>query len=130
MLSIFGDWQAQGITSILHEKRGGYANNTKSMYGLADKAVAEGVRILSGVEVVGFTGDNGSGAIRAVETNKGPVLCDYVIVGAGPWIKSIWEMWSPTSHRCDTTAHTQPSPVDELFLGYVKEVSEEIHSSI
>ena len=92
MLSMFGDWQAQGITSILHEKRGGYANNTKSMYGLADKAVAEGVRILSGVEVVGFTGDNSGGAIRTVETNKGPVECDYVIVAAGPWIKSIWEM--------------------------------------
>ena len=76
MLSIFGDWQAQGITSILHEKRGGYANNTKSMYGLADKAVAEGVRILSGVEVVGFTGDNGSGAIHTVETNKGPIECE------------------------------------------------------
>ena len=92
MLSMFDDWQAQGVTSVLHEKRGGYANNTKSMYGLAAKAVAEGVRILTGVEVVGFTGTNAGGAIRSVETNKGSINCDYVIVGAGPWIKSIWEM--------------------------------------
>ena len=37
MKSMFGDWQAKGITSVLHEKRGGYANNTSAMYGLADK---------------------------------------------------------------------------------------------
>ena len=34
-----------GITSVLHEKKGGYANNTAAMYGLAGKAEALGVRI-------------------------------------------------------------------------------------
>ena len=38
MRDLFDDWQAQGITSVLHEKRGGYANNTKSIYGLAKKS--------------------------------------------------------------------------------------------
>lgn len=47
MQGIFSDWRAQGITSVLHEKNGGYANNTKAMYGLAAKAEAEGVRILT-----------------------------------------------------------------------------------
>src|SRR3972149_2675037 len=37
MKGLFDDWQAKGITSVLHEKRGGYANNTKSIYGLAKK---------------------------------------------------------------------------------------------
>src|ERR1700733_10925533 len=27
MKGLFDDWQAKGITSVLHEKRGGYANN-------------------------------------------------------------------------------------------------------
>src|SRR3972149_10293444 len=54
MEGLFSDWQAQGITSVLHEKRGGYANNTASLYGLADKAEAEGGRIMTGVEVRGF----------------------------------------------------------------------------
>jgi len=36
MKNIFDDWQAKGITSVLHEKRGGYANNSASIYGLAD----------------------------------------------------------------------------------------------
>src|SRR5947199_937368 len=31
MKGLFEDWQAKGITSVLHEKRGGYANNTKSI---------------------------------------------------------------------------------------------------
>ena len=38
MKNMFHDWQAKGITSVLHEKRGGYANNTASIYGLANKA--------------------------------------------------------------------------------------------
>lgn len=91
MQGLFDDWQAKGITSVLHEQRGGYANNTKAMYGLADKLEAEGVRILSGVEVTGFMRDN-SGAVTKVNTSKGDVECDYVVIGAGPWVKSIWEM--------------------------------------
>ncbi len=90
MKSMFHDWRAKGITSVLHEKKGGYANNTASMYGLATKAENEGVRILSGVEVTGFklTG----GAVAAVETDRGAIECDHVIVGVGPWVNSIWKM--------------------------------------
>ena len=54
MVNIFHDWQAQGITSVLHEKSGGYANNKKSLQGLASKAKAEGVRIIGGVTVTRF----------------------------------------------------------------------------
>lgn len=92
MRGIFDDWQAQGITSVLHEKPGGYANNTSSLYGLANKAEAEGVRILTGIEVTGFESGNNSGAITAVETTRGRIGCDYVVVAAGPWAKSMWEM--------------------------------------
>ena len=48
MQTIFADWQAKNITSILHEQQGGYANNMASMTGLASKARVEGVRILPG----------------------------------------------------------------------------------
>ena len=92
MRGMFHDWQAAGITSILHEKPGGYANNTSSLYGLADKAEAEGVRILTGVAVTGFESAAGGRAITAVLTARGRIECDFVVVAAGPWIKSIWEM--------------------------------------
>src|SRR3712207_6456375 len=45
MRSMFRDWQAENITSVLHEHRGGYAHNKASIRGLADKARSEGVNI-------------------------------------------------------------------------------------
>ena len=92
MRGIFDDWQAKGITSVLHEKRGGYSNQTKTMYALADKVEAMGVRIITGVEVKGLKTESGSGAISAVETDKGDVACDHVIIGAGPWVRDFWNM--------------------------------------
>ncbi|NKB64552.1 MAG: FAD-dependent oxidoreductase [Gammaproteobacteria bacterium] len=91
MKGIFHDWQAKGITSVLHEKKGGYANNTKALYGLAGKAEAEGVRIVSGVEVTGFHTDN-SGAVKSVETSKGTIECGQLVVAPGPWAKQFWDM--------------------------------------
>jgi glycine/D-amino acid oxidase-like deaminating enzyme len=91
MKGLFDDWQAQGITSVLHEKKGGYANNTASIYGLAGKAEREGVRLLTGVKVTGFVKDN-SGAVKTVVTDQGNIDCDMVVVGAGPWVKQIWDM--------------------------------------
>ncbi len=91
MRSIFEDWRAEGITSVLHEHRGGYANNGKAVYGLADKAEAAGVRILTGVTVTGFRRD-GSGAVTAVETDRGAVECTQVVVAVGPWIRRLWEL--------------------------------------
>lgn len=92
MKNMFYDWQAQGITSVLHEKPGGYSNNTKMAYGLATKAESEGVRIMTGCKVTGFKSANGSESIEAVETDKGNIECDYVVIGAGPWAKTMWDM--------------------------------------
>ena len=91
MKAMFDDWQAKGITSVLHEKKGGYANNTKAIYGLAKKAENEDVRIITGLKVVGFDKD-ASGAVKAVVTERGKIACDFVIVGVGPWVKQIWDM--------------------------------------
>jgi len=92
MKSFFDDWQAKGVTSVLHEKKGGYANNTSSIYALAKKAEDEGVRILTGTSVKAFKSANGSSAITAVETDKGTIECEQVIVGVGPWLRDIWNM--------------------------------------
>jgi hypothetical protein len=91
MLNMFDDWQAKGITSVLHEKRGGYSNNTKAMYGLAKKVEDLGVRIITGVEVIGFTKDE-TNTVTAVETNLGTVDCESVVIGAGPWVIDFWKM--------------------------------------
>src|ERR671922_984191 len=54
MKELFPDWRAQGVTACLHEFQGGFAFNRDSVLGLADKARAEGVQILTGVEVTGL----------------------------------------------------------------------------
>ena len=92
MKDMFNDWQAQNITSVLHEKRGGYSNNTKSMYGLAKKVEDRGVRIISGVEVKGLNTENGSSSIKSVDTSHGVVSCDKLVVAPGPWARDFWEM--------------------------------------
>lgn len=91
MRGIFDDWRAQGITSVLHEQPGGYANNTLAMHGLAAKLKAQGVRIETGVEVKALKPDS-SGAISEVDTTQGSIACNYVVIGAGPWAKQFWEM--------------------------------------
>ncbi len=90
MKGMLDDWQAEGTTSVLHEKRGGYANNTASVYALAGKAEAEGVRIVGGVEITGFRLDGG--ALSAVETSRGEIAVDYVVAACGPWIPRLWEL--------------------------------------
>ena len=91
MKNMFDDWQAQGITSVLHEKKGGYANNSAAIYGMADKAEALGVNIITGTEVTGFKKGSNSKAVTGVETTKGTIDCEQVVVGAGPWVKTFWD---------------------------------------
>ena len=91
MVGIFEDWQAQGVTSVLHEHRGGYAHNMASLKGLLGKAEAEGVSLVSGVTVTGFERD-ASSAVTAVVTDQGSVECDQVVVAVGPWVQKIWAM--------------------------------------
>jgi methylglutamate dehydrogenase subunit A len=87
---MFSDWQAPGISVVLHEKRGGYANNVASLTGLAAKAEAAGVTIRSGVRVTGLA--FGGGAVTAVHTDRGDIACDQLVVAAGPWIRDLWAM--------------------------------------
>ena len=92
MRSLFDDWQAQGITSVLHEKKGGYANNKPSMEGLAAKARNKGVKIETGVTVTGFKAAAGAKSIQAVETDQGDIACEYVVIAVGPWVRDCWRM--------------------------------------
>jgi glycine/D-amino acid oxidase-like deaminating enzyme len=92
MKELFSDWRAEGITSVLHEKRGGYANNTKAIYGLAKKAEDLGVRIMTGVTVKALTSGSGTKAITAVETDKGEIACEHLVIAAGPWVRDFWTM--------------------------------------
>ena len=90
MQDIFHDWQAENITSILHEHRGGYANNKSSIRALASKAQAQGVRIHTGVRVTGLQLE--VGRVGAVETDQGTIHCQRLVVAVGPWVRDVWKM--------------------------------------
>jgi len=92
MKNIFDDWQAKEITSILHEKKGGYAFNKDSVKALENKSTANGVKVVKGVKVTGFKRGSNSKAVTGVETDKGIIECEQVVVGAGPWIRDFWNM--------------------------------------
>ena len=92
MQGIFSDWQAKGITSVLHEKKGGYAFNKDSIKALESKANNNGVHVHKGVKVTGFKRGSNSNAVTGVVTNQGTIDCDQVVVGAGPWVRDFWNM--------------------------------------
>ena len=92
MKTIYDDWQAKEITSVLHEKRGGYAFNKDSIKGIAKKAEANGTKIVTGVKVTGFKRGSNSKAITGVITDKGPIDCEQLVVAVGPWVRDIWNM--------------------------------------
>jgi glycine/D-amino acid oxidase-like deaminating enzyme len=92
MRGIFPDWRAEGVTACLHEHRGGFAFNRDSVLGLAGKALGEGVRLASGVEVTGFErGPDDS--VAAVETSEGRIeIGETVVLAPGPWARELWAM--------------------------------------
>ena len=101
MKGLFDDWQAKGITSVLHEKKGGYANNKASMHGLAAKAEAEGVQIVDRRRGAGLRVRLQQQCGRpALLTNRGSIACEQVVVGVGPWVNKIWGYLDlPEAHR-------------------------------
>ncbi|MFF4763478.1 NAD(P)/FAD-dependent oxidoreductase [Streptomyces sp. NPDC001292] len=96
LTGLFADWQAPGVSAVLHEKRGGYANNVASLQGLADKAFGEGVTIRTPVRVTGLSIDGG--AVTAVQTDTGDIACEHLVVAVGPWVRDIWAMLDLPSH--------------------------------
>jgi len=89
--AIFPDWQAKGVTSVLHEKKGGYANNLASLAGLEAKARALGVQIATEVRVIGLD-RRSSGEVRSLHTSAGAVRVEELVVAAGPWVRDFWSM--------------------------------------
>ncbi len=90
MEGLFADWQARNISVVLHEKRGGYAENMPSMLGLRGKSEALGVALHAPVTVTGLRVE--AGAVTAVETDRGDIVCDAVVIAAGPWVRDFWHM--------------------------------------
>jgi glycine/D-amino acid oxidase-like deaminating enzyme len=111
METMFNDWQAKGISVVLHEKRGGYAENIRAMTGLRAKSEALGVELFAPVSVRGFRTEGG--AVAGVVTDQGDIACDHVVVAAGPWVRDFWHMldlpMTTTVTGTDGSQHERPT---------------------
>mgnify|MGYP006240118277 CR=1 FL=1 len=47
---------------------------------------------MKGVKVTGFKRGSNSKAVTGVETDKGTIDCEQVVIGAGPWARDFWNM--------------------------------------
>src|SRR5712691_4283719 len=65
--TIFPDWRAGGVTAVLHERRGGWADPNATLANLAGMARELGVRVVEGAEVQGF--DLQGGLVSRIETS-------------------------------------------------------------
>ena len=88
---------------------------------IAKKAEANGSKIITGVKVTGFKRGSNSKAITGVETDKGIIDCEQVVVGVGPWVRDIWNMLelpqtvnikNGNGENKDCLLYTSPSPRD------------------
>lgn len=91
MQNIFHDWQAEKLTAVLHEHRGGHAWSRQAIHGLAIKAESEETGLVIGPTVSGFQ-FNSDKSVKVVETDMGNIEVGQVIVAVGPWVKQMWQM--------------------------------------
>ena len=114
MKGIFDDWRATGVSSVLHEKKGGYAHNMATVNGLLAKVQAEGVTVVSETLVTELVVDGG--AVTHVVARRGAdssvIAVEHVIAAAGPWVPKLWEMLDlpdTTDIVSGGTTHTVPT---------------------
>jgi len=92
MKDILPDWQAKGISSILHEKKSGYGANQGAIKGFYKMALNSGAKVYEGVEVTGLNASSINKSIKSVETTEGIIECEQLVIAVGPWVRRFWEI--------------------------------------
>jgi glycine/D-amino acid oxidase-like deaminating enzyme len=87
---IWPDFKHHTIEVVLHERMSGYAGTAQAVNGLTALCNRHGVQMMSGVEVTGY--DVQGGKVVAVETSRGRIRAEVVILALGAWTPIHWEM--------------------------------------
>lgn len=88
--NIWPDFKTEDIDTAIHEKLSGYAGTQQVLKGLSQKCEEQQVRILSGIEVLGY--DVQGGRVTGVITSAGSIKCDFVVWGLGAWTPKHWNL--------------------------------------
>jgi len=87
---IWPDFKTDNVDTTIFEKVSGYSGTRQVLKGLSQKCEEYGVRILTGIEVIGY--DVSGGRVTGVVTSDGTVKCDLVVWGLGAWTPKHWAM--------------------------------------
>jgi len=96
--SIWPDFKTDHTDVVLHEKPSGYAGTHQVVRGLDQYCEQYGVQRCYGVEVTGY--DTVGGRVTAVNTDRGSIKCDAVVLAAGAWNPRHWT-WLDKPARLD-----------------------------
>lgn len=67
--------------------RDGFINPLGVLEGFTKKAIEDGARVETGTEVFSIETENGK--VRAVETNKGRIECEKIVLCSGAWARAL-----------------------------------------
>ena len=87
---IWPDFKTDGVDTAIFEKVSGYAGTRQVLKGLSQKCEENGVRILNGIEVIGY--DVSGGRVTGVVTSEGTIKCDLIVWGLGAWTPKHWSL--------------------------------------
>jgi len=78
---------ADDVLAGAYHDKDGLADPNSVVMGYVNAARRLGVRTLTGVDVraIETTGEAGAGKVTGVQTSRGPIACEVVVVAAGPW---------------------------------------------
>ncbi|MCG0276227.1 MAG: FAD-binding oxidoreductase [Thermosediminibacteraceae bacterium] len=89
-LEIVPDLNIEGILACAYHHKDGHANPFHTMIAYAEAAKRLGVKIYTYTEVTGIMVEGGR--IKGVNTNRGDIYTDKVLIAAGAWSREIGAM--------------------------------------
>ncbi|HHW02449.1 MAG TPA: FAD-binding oxidoreductase [Thermoanaerobacterales bacterium] len=124
-LDIVPELNIEGILACTFCQKDGHANPFKTMQAYAEAAKRHGAEIYTYTEATGI--DVVEGRVRGVQTNKGYISTDKVVIAAGAWSKQVGEMAGcdvpvrPERHQILVTEPVNPilGPMLMSFAGNI-----------
>jgi len=124
-LEIVPDLNIEGILACTFCHKDGHANPFKTMQAYAEAAKRLGVEIYTYTEATGI--DVVEGRVKGVQTNKGYISTDKVLIAAGAWSKHVGELAGcevpvrPERHQILVTEPVNPilRPMIMSFAGNI-----------
>jgi sarcosine oxidase subunit beta len=124
-LEIVPELNIEGILACAFHQKDGHANPFHTMVAYAEAAKRHGVEIYTYTEVTGI--DVQGGRVKGVQTNRGYISTDKILIAAGAWSRHVGELAGvevpvrPERHQILVTEPVNPilKPMIMSFAGNI-----------